>query len=165
LRRALRGKRVYIDTNVFIYVALKHPDFYASCKRVLELLVEEEFEGYGSHLVLFELFGALSKISPEAAWEAATAYLDLPLSMLTLDRSALQVARDIAKLSGVTYDSLHAALAGCNGVEVVVTEDLEDWERIAAIWDRVRRVYGMGELAVLSPIKGFIGSNGLGESL
>ena len=109
MRSLLRGKRVHIDTNVFVYVAVKHPELYEACRKVLEGLVNEEYAGYGSHLALFELFGSLSKISAEAAYEAATAYLDLPLHILHIDRDTLVLARDVARLSRTTYDAVHAA--------------------------------------------------------
>jgi len=35
-------------------------------------------------------------------------------------------AREIAMLSSVTYDSLHAALVAQNYIDLVVTEDIEE---------------------------------------
>jgi len=152
----LKGRRAYIDANIFIYVAVKHPEFYEACREVLEALVNEEYVGYGSHLILFELFGSLSRISVEAAYEAATAYLDLPLRIAHLDREALTLARDIALLSHTTYDAVHAALAARSGVQVVVTEDLGNWRRIASIWGEVMRKHGVGKLTILSPTRGVV---------
>ncbi|RLE68942.1 MAG: VapC-like toxin [Thermoprotei archaeon] len=157
MRSLLKGRRVYIDTNIFIYVAVRHPDFYTACREVLEALVEEEYAGYGSQLVLFELFGSLSKVSVEAAYEASMAYLDLPLRILHVDRRTLLLARDVAELSHATYDAVHAALAARGGVQVVVTEDLDNWGRIASIWGKVRRRHGVGELTVVSPTRGILG--------
>ena len=82
MRNLLKGRRVYIDTNIFLYVALKHPEFYRRCYEVLEMLVDNVFRGYGSYLIAFELFGALSEINIEAAHEAIASYLDMPLTML-----------------------------------------------------------------------------------
>ncbi len=45
MRSLLKGRRVCIDTNIFIYAALKHPRFYEDSRRVLEMLVSEEFKG------------------------------------------------------------------------------------------------------------------------
>ena len=152
----MRKKRVYIDTNIFIYVALKHPDFYRKCYDVLEMLVSKEFIGYGSHLVLFELFGTLSKINVEAAYEAAISYLDLPLTMLELNRETFNYAREIAVLSKVTYDSLHAALIAQNGIDIIISEDLEDWSKILRIWPKVKEKLGVKDLMFISPTKGII---------
>ncbi len=157
MRSLLRGKRVYIDTNVYIYVALKHPEFYEKCYEVLRLLAAKEFTGYGSSLVLHELFGALSEVSAEAAYEAATAYLDLPLTMLEPSRRTLSYAKTIARLAHVTYDALHAALAAENGVEVIVTEDVKDWRKVLRAWPKVREEHReLGDLIVVSPTRGLI---------
>ncbi|RLF22235.1 MAG: VapC-like toxin [Thermoprotei archaeon] len=156
MRSLLRRKRVYIDTDIFIYVALKHPDFYRDCYNVLNMLVTKEFSGYGSHLVLFELFGALSRISVEAAYEAVNSYLDLPLTMLELNRETFDYAREIARLSKVTYDSLHAALVAQNDVDIVVSEDIEDWSRILRVWPKVKEKLKVKDLTLISPTKGVI---------
>jgi len=120
------------------------------------MLVSKEFTGYGSHLVLFELFGALSGISVEAAYEAAISYLDLPLTMLELNRETFDYAREIALLSGITYDSLHAALIAQNGIDVVVTEDVKDWSKILSIWHKIKEKYGVKDLLVVSPTEGIL---------
>ena len=65
----------------------------------------------------------MSRINVEAAYEAVIAYLNLPLTMLELNRETLNYAKEIAKLSGVSYDSLHAALVAQNHIDVVVSED------------------------------------------
>ena len=61
------------------------------------------------------------------------AYLDLPIHVLELGREKLDYAKEIAALSGTTYDAMHAALVAQNGVEIVVTEDVGNWSRIARI--------------------------------
>ncbi|MGC9149406.1 MAG: hypothetical protein ACP5GI_08230 [Sulfolobales archaeon] len=78
------------------------------------MLVSKEFKGYSSHLVLFELFGALSRINVEAVYEAANSYMNLPLTIPELNRKTLEYAREIAMLSNETYDSLHASLIAQN---------------------------------------------------
>lgn len=156
MKARLKGSRAYIDTNVFVYVATGHPDFFDACLRALELVSRGEVQGLGSHLVLFELFGALSKLNADAAYEAADAYLSLPIKLVTPSRRTLRVARDVAKLAGVTYDAVHAALAAEGGAEIVVTEDLEHWRRIESVWSEVAREHGFGELRVLSPTRGLL---------
>ena len=150
----MRGKRVYIDTNVFVYVALKNPDFYHACYNVLNSLVSGEFKGFGSQLVLFELFGSLSKINVKAAYEAVKSYLDLPITILEINRDTFSYAKEIAELSGVTYDALHAALVGQNGIEVVVTEDVNDWIKILKVWPKLKERLDVKDLMIFSPTKG-----------
>ena len=152
----MKEKRVYIDTDIFVYVALKHPDYYKKCYSVLELLTLKEFTGYGSQLVLFELYGALSKLNVEAAYEAVKSYLNLPLTILEVNRDTFRYAKEIAALTGITYDSIHAALVAQNNIDVVVTEDLKDWHKILRAWPKIKEKLNTRELIVLSPTKGRI---------
>ena len=153
----MRGRRVYIDTNVFIYVAVKHPDFFDKCYEVLKCLVRGEYEGYGSEYVLFELFGALARINVTAAYEAVIYYLDLPIELLGSSRSTFLLAREIAGASGVTYDAVHAAVMLENGINTIVTEDVDDWLRIKHVWNRVAKRLNLehvDDLRVISPTRG-----------
>ncbi|ACP36334.1 hypothetical protein LS215_2357 [Sulfolobus islandicus L.S.2.15] len=154
MKNLLKGKRVYIDTNIFIYVALKNPEFYDECYKVLEMLISNEFEGYGSDLVLFELFGSLDKINVNVAYEAVNSYLDLPIIILKLNRDTFGYAKEISELAEVNYDSLHAALVAQNEVEVVVTEDVNDWSKILKVWPKIKDKFSAKELTVISPTKG-----------
>ena len=154
MKSLLRGKRAYIDTNIFVYVALKNPDFYNACYKVLDMLVSGEFKGFGSYLVLFELFGSLSKIDIKAAYEAVNSYLDLPITILEINRDTFSYAKEIAELSGVTYDALHAALVSQNGIEVVITEDVNDWSKIVKAWPKAKEKLNVKDLIVVSPTKG-----------
>jgi predicted nucleic acid-binding protein len=152
----LTGKQVYIDTNIFIYVATRHPDYYAKCHDVLEALVSGDFEAYGSKLVLFELFGAISKYSVDAAYEPSLAYLSLPIKLIEPSLEALELAREIARTARVTYDSLHAALAISSGADTIVTEDLKDWKKIKNKWRQISARYSLKELHVYSPTHGYL---------
>lgn len=152
----MKRKRAYIDTNIFIYVAINNPDYFEQCRKVLEDLVNGDYEGYGSELVVFELFGSLSKINPIAAYEAVTYYLDLPIKILKTDRSVFQIAREISKESQTSYDAIHAALMMKNNINTIITEDLNDWLRIKKIWTKVSKKIGLEtkELVIISPKRG-----------
>jgi len=118
--------------------------------------VNGDYEGYGSELVVFELFGSLSKINPIAAYEAVTYYLDLPIKILKTDRSVFQIAREISKESQTSYDAIHAALMMKNNINTIITEDLNDWLRIKKIWTKVSKKIGLEtkELVIISPKRG-----------
>ncbi len=120
------------------------------------MLVSKEFIGYGSHLIIFELFGALSGISVEAAYEAVNSYLSLPLRILELNRRTFDYAKEIALLSRTTYDALHAALVAQNNIEIVVTEDIEDWSKILRAWPKIKEKFKTRDLTVISPTQGVI---------
>ena len=70
---------------IFIYIAMKNPGLHDSRCKALGMLASNESDGYGSHLVLFELFGAMSKINVEAAYETVNSYLNFPLNMLGVE--------------------------------------------------------------------------------
>jgi len=120
------------------------------------MLISKEFIGYGSHLILFELFGALSRINVEAAYEAVNSYLDLPLTILELNRETFNYAKEIAMLSRTTYDSIHAALIAQNRLDAVVTEDIENWSKILRIWAKIKEKFNAKDLIVVSPTKGIV---------
>lgn len=82
------------------------------------------------------------------------AYLELPIRMLVPKRDTYVYARRIAALSGATYDALHAALMAEHGVDVIVTEDLKDWSRIARAWHKLEEEFGVKGLTVVSPTRG-----------
>ena len=152
----MKGKRAYIDTNIFIYVAVKHPYFYEECYNILEKLVEKEYAGYGSSLILFELFGALAKINVNAAYDAVNQYLNLPIKLLNPNRETFVYAKEIAMHSKTTYDSLHAALMVQNNICTIITEDLEDWRKMLSAWHKLKEKYKLNDLAIISPTKGII---------
>lgn len=63
LKKVLK-KKVYIDTNIFIYIATKNPDYFDSSYNLLRKILREKFLVHGSKLVVFELFGAVKSILP-----------------------------------------------------------------------------------------------------
>ena len=71
--------------------------------------------------------------------------------MLEPDRTTLKLAMKIAKFQKTTYDAFHAALAIQHGVDVVITEDLENRYKIIKAWEKIKREVKIKELTVLSP--------------
>ncbi len=82
--------------------------------------------------------------------------MNLPLTMLEPNRETLEYAREIAMLSNVTYDSLHAALVAQNNINVVVSEDISDWGRILRAWPKIKRRFKTEDLIIVSPARGVI---------
>lgn len=148
-------KRVYIETNIFIYVALKHPEYYMPYYKLLRKIVSEQIHAYGSELVLFELFGAMAKINPAAAYEATISYLNFPITHLELNRETFELERDLSEDSKTTYDSIHAAVMMRNNINIIVTEDLRDWHRIAKTWVKVKKNHKIeiDDLIIIQPSK------------
>ncbi len=51
-----------------------------------------------------------------------------------MDREALEIARDIAIKSRVTYDTVHVAMVMRNNIATIITKCLWDWLRIQNSW-------------------------------
>lgn len=49
------GERIYVESNIFIYSALAHPDYGDSCRRFLERGLKKEFEILTSSLTIDEI--------------------------------------------------------------------------------------------------------------
>ena len=100
------------------------------------------FDAYGSTLVAIELLGSLSKIDPHIARRALEDYMALPITILELDEAVLMAATLINEVVNVRYDAIHAALMALNGISNIITNDLDDWTRVARhfqdIIDRLR---------------------------
>ena len=77
----------------------------------------------------------------------------MPLKNLDVDREALELAKDIAAKSGVTYDAIHAAIMMRNDVTTIITEDLHDWLKIQDAWMEIVRKHklSLGALEVFAP--------------
>jgi len=149
---------VYVDTNVYVYVALRHPELGEACARILRRVVSGELRAAGSDLVAVELLGSLTRVSPEVARGALEAYLAMPVRRLEVDERVLRAAALINGVVNVGCDAVHAALMLLHGVGAVVTNDLGDWVRLARrLPDVVSAIEGggievkAGELAVISP--------------
>ena len=123
--------KVYVDTNIYLYAILHHPQYGQVCAEVLRDLGRGLFSAYGSTLVAIELLGALSKINPHIARRALEDYMALPITILELDETVLMVAALINEVVNVRYDAVHAALMALNGISNVITNDLDDWAKLA----------------------------------
>ena len=139
-----RGARIkaYVDTNIYVYAILHHPEYWELCAEILRDVEDGVFEAYGSVLVAVELLESLSRIGPRVARRAVEAYLSLGMAILGVDVSVVKLASVINEVADVGYDAVHAALMILNEVPTVITNDLDDWERIqrrfAEIVERLR---------------------------
>lgn len=154
-KRSRKRLRVYIDTNVYDYVALMHPVYGPPSKKLLGDVMNGAIEAYGSRFVAYEIYGSLSELNPQLAADAVGAYYSMPLVRLTSDVETYRVAATTSSLSGVSYDAVHAALMIQAGVNAIATEDLEDWTKIEGAWEEAARKHGytIMELTILRPSK------------
>ncbi|RLE60245.1 MAG: hypothetical protein DRJ35_03835 [Thermoprotei archaeon] len=142
----MKTKTAYIDTNIFVYAILHHPVFGNEAERIVRDAVRGRFEAYGSLLVAIELLGALSKINVNKASIATEAYLQLDVRLLGIDHLTVKVATIINRLTGIKYDSVHAALMFLNNIDTIITNDEKDWKQVTSkareILDELK-VYGV----------------------
>jgi len=123
----------YIDTNIFDYVALKHPKYGLACKKIMDDIRDGRFKAYCSHLVPVEILGSLAKVDREIAAGAILAFFSFPIEMIPLTERIIREASEITQDTGVSYDAVHAASMRSEGLETIITEDVKHWEKIKGV--------------------------------
>ena len=126
-------KRVYVDTNIFDYVALRHPKYGEACKRITDDIRDGKIEAYCSSLVPVEILGSLAGIDPQLSAGAVVAFFTFPIKLIPLDERILRDASRIMLESGLGYDSIHAAAMKRASLREVLTEDADHWSRLKAV--------------------------------
>lgn len=123
-------KRFYVDTNIFDYVALRHPKYGEACKRITDDIRDGKIEAYCNFLVPVEILGSLASVDPQVSAGAITAFFAFPIKLIPLDERLLREASYIMLESGLGYDSIHAAAMKRVGLKTVLTEDVDHWRRL-----------------------------------
>ena len=137
MRRAGMETKVYIDTNIFVYAVIHHPRYGDACSRILRDM-GRRFEAHGSHMVALELLGSLAKIDPGIARRAVKLYLALDMLIHGIDEEILHMASLINETINIGHDSIHAAIMIANEIPAIITNDLDDWRKLASKYRRVR---------------------------
>ena len=114
-------------------MALKHPKYGLPCKKVLDDIVDGRLKAYCSHLVPIEILGSLARVDPEIAAGAILAFFSFPIEMIPLTERVIREASKITLETGVTYDAVHAAAMKSEGLETIITEDVDHWSRIEGL--------------------------------
>jgi len=131
--------KAYIDTNVFVYAVIHHPELGEACSEILRDFKKEKYSACGSLMVAVELLGSLSRIDPIVAGRAVKLYLALGLDMLPLNVEVLGLASLINEEVNVGYDAVHAAIMMLNSVPVILTNDVDDWLKLSKQYSRVSK--------------------------
>lgn len=130
--------KAYVDTNIYDYVALRHPVYGEACREILRDVNEGELETYGSMLVAIEILGSLAEIDTNMAVGGVKAFFSLPVKIIPIDERIIESAATIALEADVSYDAVHASTMARADVSTVITEDVEHWTRIRGRWARVK---------------------------
>jgi predicted nucleic acid-binding protein len=131
---AIRGERVYLDTNIFIYALEGYPDFVDELTELFESLDEGNLSAVTSELTLAEV---LVRPFIDGNTERHTAYQQALQSSEVLE--VVPVSRDVlieaALIRSITNlrlpDAIHAATARLTKCETFLTND----RRLLAIPD------------------------------
>jgi len=123
--------KVYIDTNIFLYAMLHHPEFGNMCEEIVRDIGKKLFDSTGSNLVAMEILGVLSKIDPSKARKAANDYYKLSVEELVIDPTVIDFAGAIIEVVNIRYDGIHAAVMLMNDVDTIITNDADTWKRFS----------------------------------
>lgn len=132
--------KAYLDTNVYVYVALKNINYFEKCKSILNDALTGKIFAYGSLLVAVELLGSISRINPQIAQEALKAYLSMPIHNLEITYETLQLSALVNTVVNIGYDSIHAATMIINGVDKIITNDIDDWRKFKENYREVKKI-------------------------
>ena len=150
--------RTYIDTNIFIYAIFHHSQYGKVCERILYDANKYNLEGYGSYLVAIELLGSISKVDPKVASNAVKDYLAMNIKLLEINEIILSIAGLINTIINIRYDAIHLALMTVNGIDLIITNDLDDWEKASQKFEDIEKILlkenfeiAISKLNVMSP--------------
>lgn len=115
--------RAYIDSNIFIYYALRHRELFEPCKRILGDIVNGRLDAFTSVLALTEVYHVISKETErDKAERAINAILSLPIEVKDIFVSTfLLVMRRSENLQ--VFDSIHLTVAEEYQADCVITND------------------------------------------
>ena len=122
----LHRKRVYFDTNIFIYILDHHPELGELCLSMVQSAVDKELDGFSGDLVLAEL---LVKPLKDNNARAVKAVKDLFTEMTRIEllphtKFAFEAAAHLRASYKIKFpDALHIATAIENRVEIFLTND------------------------------------------
>jgi predicted nucleic acid-binding protein len=122
------GKKVYFDTNIFIYLLEHHQELGEICLSLVQSAVDKEMDGYSGELVLAELLVKPLKDNNARAVQAVKDLFtkDTRIELLPHTKSAFITAAHLRATYKIKLpDALHIATAIENDIEVFLTNDRE----------------------------------------
>lgn len=123
---AIRGKRVYLDTNIFIYALEGYPEFVDELTEFFESLDEGSLSAVTSELTLAEV---LVRPFMDGNTERQTAYQQAlqssqGLEVVLVDRNVLIESARLRSVANLRLpDAIHGATARLTECETFLTND------------------------------------------
>ena len=112
---------------------MKHPKYGLPCKKILDDVRDGKLLAYCSNLVPIEILGSLAKVDREIAVGAVLAFFSFPIEMIPLTERLIREASEITLETGIAYDAIHAAAMKSEGLEKIITEDINHWRKIEGV--------------------------------
>lgn len=125
--------KVYIDTNIFDYVALKNATYGKACKEILDD-IGTFLDASCSFLVPIEILGSLSEIDTKIATKALLGFFSFKLNLMEISEQLILNAGKIAKKDKINgYDAVHVAAMKKEKIKTVITENYSDFKKTKGI--------------------------------
>jgi predicted nucleic acid-binding protein len=122
----VRGNKVYLDTNIFIYVLNDTPNLAQPCLALLQACADRQVLGLTGDATLAELLVKPLQHNNAAAVAAVRALLveDGAITLLSHDRHCFERAAHLRAAHGLKMvDALHLATAMQAGAACFITND------------------------------------------
>lgn len=123
---AIRGERVYLDTNIFIYALEGYPNFVEELTELFESLDEGNLSAVTSELTLAEVLVRPfidGNIERQTAYQQALQNSDV-LEVVLVSRDVLIEAARLRSVTNLRLpDAIHGATARLTGCETFLTND------------------------------------------
>jgi uncharacterized protein len=116
---------LYLDSNIFIYSTLNTKDIGEKARALLQKIQQGEEKAETSALTFDEVFWAIKKHNPDAAFEACQALLNFPnMEIIPVNRElVLSALRIIKEYNIAPRDAIHAATALAQKADTIISTD------------------------------------------
>mgnify|MGYP000442231372 CR=1 FL=1 len=126
LVKALKGKRVYFDTNIFIYIIEGSPKYQHIIDELIKSLVHKEFEIHTNYITLTEILPPLVKRGDQNIISGTLEFIR-GKDLFKLSEADEEICVQAGVLRGETNmktpDSIHVATAFQNKCDIFLTND------------------------------------------
>lgn len=126
LSNDIKGKRVYLDTNIFIYLIEGNDRYQGITNELAKSLSNDDFEAFSSHITLTEILPPLVKRGDEDVISATIDLLkDSGLTSLAAADAdvCIQAGFLRGELGMKTPDAIHVATAVSQRCDIFLTND------------------------------------------
>ena len=114
----------YLDTNVFIYAAIKEDELGINSRRILDLITIGKIYGFTSCLTFDEFIWIIRKIKPEMLAKAGSSLLDSNIKFADVNKLIIQNALDIMlEFNLKPRDAIHVATMNLEGIKEIISDD------------------------------------------